>query len=349
MSGNFTQRGDVALADKYERAKAALMGGADLVVELPTPFALSSAEHFAMGACRIADALGCVDMLSFGSECGDVSVLEEAAGAVDYAVQTDEFFSLMRKGTSYPAALKQVVELSYTPDVVATLTEPNNTLAVEYIRALDKLGGMIKPVTVMRSGAAHDSEVGSDTVISASKLRKMLGAGEDVSAYTDYAEYGNFAHIENIETAILAKLRTMSKSEFERLPNGTGGMDSRIYKAVRTAVSLPQLLLMIKSKNFTMARIRRLVLCAFIGITGNDLKDPPAYVRILGMNSRGKEILAAGEHKLPVDTSLSALAKTSREAEHFARLEERAGNIYALALDNRRPCGMEYTSKPIIL
>lgn len=141
----------------------------------------------------------------------------------------------------------------------------------------------------------------------------MLSAGEDVSAYTDFADYENFAHIENIETAILAKLRTMSKSEFERLPNGTGGMDSRIYKAVRTAVSLPQLLLMIKSKNFTMARIRRLVLCAFLGITGNELKNPPAYARILGMNSKGREILAAGEHKLPVDTSLSALAKQVRK------------------------------------
>ena len=85
-----------------------------------------------MGACRIADSLGCVDMLSFGSECGDVSVLEEAAGAVEYAVQTDEFFSLMRKGASYPAALKQTVEKNYTSDVVQTLTEPNNTLAVEY-------------------------------------------------------------------------------------------------------------------------------------------------------------------------------------------------------------------------
>lgn len=349
MSGNFTQRGDVAIADKYSRARAALYGGADLVVELPTPFALSSAEHFAMGACRIADALGCVDMLSFGSECGDISVLEEAAGAVHYATECEEFFDAMRKGESYPLALKKTVELYYTPDVVKTLTEPNNTLAVEYIRALDKLGGIIKPVTVMRSGAAHDSDEGSDTVVSAFKLRKMLSGGNDVSAYTDFTDYGCFAHIENIETAILAKLRTMSKSEFERLPNGTGGMDSRIYKAVRTATSLPQLMLMIKSKNFTMARIRRLILCAFLGITGNDLKNPPAYVRILGMNDKGKEILAAGEHKLPVDTSLAALAKTGPEAAHFAKLEERAGNLYALALDKRQPCGTEFTSKPVII
>ena len=82
-------------------------------------------------------------------------MLEEAAGAVEYAVQTDEFFSLMRKGASYPAALKQTVEKNYTSDVVQTLTEPNNTLAVEYIRALDKLGGMIKPVTVMRLSLIH--------------------------------------------------------------------------------------------------------------------------------------------------------------------------------------------------
>lgn len=350
MSGNFTQRGDVALADKYARTKAALLGGADLVLELPCAFALSSAEYFARGACHIINSLGCVDMLSFGSECGDADLLRETAGAVHFALDSSEFTDYMRGGLSYPAALKKTVEQYYTPDVVNVLTEANNTLAVEYIKALDMLGSSIEAVTVQRSGAGHDSEEISGNIISASALRKKIAKGEDVSAYTDYTDYDNFAHLENVETAILAKLRTMSKSDFEKLPNITNGMENRIYRAVRTAVSLPSLLLMIKSKNFTMARIRRLVLCAFLGITKNDLKNMPAYARILGMNEKGKEILsAAADCPLPMDTSLSALSKTSDIAMKQARLEERAGNLYALCLDKKQPCGMEYTAKPVII
>lgn len=349
MSGNFTQRGDVALCDKYERAKAALMSGADLVLELPVAFSLASAEYFARGAVHIINSLGCVDMLSFGSETGNSDILKEAAGAVHFALDSEDFTDYMKRGLSYPAALKKVVEEYYTSDVVDILTGPNNILGVEYIRALDLIGGMIEPVTVKRYGAAHDSEEISRTV-SASKLRKMIRNGEDVTCYTDFSGYENYAVIERLETAILAKLRTMTKSDFEKLPNGGGGIENRMVKAARTATTLPQLMLMIKSKNFTMSRIRRLILCAFLGITKNELKNMPSYIRILGMNDKGKEILsAAKECPLPIDTSLSALSKTSDIAGKQARLEERAGNMYALALEKRKPCGTDFTAKPIII
>ena len=349
MSGNFTQRGDVALCDKYERARAALKSGADLVLELPVAFSLASAEYFARGAVHIINSLGCVDMLSFGSETGNSDILKEAAGAVHFALDSEDFTDYMKRGLSYPAALKKVVEEYYTSDIVDILTGPNNILGVEYIRALDLIGGMIEPVTVKRYGAAHDSEEISRTV-SASKLRKMIRNGEDVTCYTDFSGYENYAVIERLETAILAKLRTMTKSDFEKLPNGGGGIENRMVKAARTATTLPQLMLIIKSKNFTMSRIRRLILCAFLGITKNDLKNMPSYIRILGMNDKGKEILsAAKECPLPIDTSLSALSKTSDIAGKQARLEERAGNMYALALEKRKPCGTDFTAKPIII
>ncbi len=351
MSGNFTQRGDFAICDKYERARAALNGGADLVIELPVAYALSSAEYFARGACSIINALGCVDFLSFGSESGNADILKEAAGAVHFAMDSEDFADYMRNGLSYPSALKKTVEQYYSPDVVEILTGPNNILAVEYIRALDMLGSCIEPVTVQRYGAAHDSDDDSNGyIISASKLRAMIKNGDDVSAYTDFADYKGFSFPEKMETAILAKLRTMSKSDFEKLPNSTNGMENRIYKAVRTATALPQLMLMIKSKNFTMARIRRLILCAFLGITKSDLKNMPAYIRVLGMNAKGKEILSASkECNLPIDTSLSALAKTSELAAKQARLEERSGNLYALSLDKPRQCGTELTAMPVII
>ncbi|MBQ8931787.1 MAG: nucleotidyltransferase family protein [Ruminiclostridium sp.] len=349
MSGNFTQRGDVALCDKYERARAALKSGADLVLELPVAFSLASAEYFARGAVHIINSLGCVDMLSFGSETGNSDILKEAAGAVHFALDSEDFTDYMKRGLSYPAALKKVVEEYYTSDIVDILTGPNNILGVEYIRALDLIGGMIEPVTVKRYGAAHDSDE-LDYTISASKLRKMIRNGEDVTCYTDFSGYENYALIERLETAILAKLRTMTKSDFEKLPNGGGGIENRMVKAARTATTLPQLMLIIKSKNFTMSRIRRLILCAFLGITKNDLKNMPSYIRILGMNDKGKEILsAAKECPLPIDTSLSALSKTSDIAGKQARLEERAGNMYALALEKRKPCGTDFTAKPIII
>lgn len=349
MTGNFTQRGDVALCDKYERARAALTSGADLVLELPVAFSLASAEYFARGAVHIINSLGCVDMLSFGSETGNDAALKEAAGAVHFALESEAFLDYMKSGMSYPAALKKTVEEYYTPDVVDILTGPNNILGVEYIRALDMAGGTIEPVTVKRYGAAHDSDE-LDYTISASKLRKMIRNGEDVTRYTDFSGYENYALIERLETAILAKLRTMTKSDFEKLPNGGGGIENRMVKAARTATSLPQLMLMIKSKNFTMSRIRRLILCAFLGITKNDLKSMPSYIRILGMNDKGKEILAASKDcPLPIDTSLSALSKTSDTAGRQARLEERAGNMYALALEKRKPCGTDFTAKPIII
>ena len=202
MSGNFTQRGDVALCDKYERARVALNSGADLVIELPVAFSLASAEYFARGAVHIIKSLGCVDMLSFGSEIGDSGILKEAAGAVHFAMDSEVFLHHMKQGLSYPAALKATVEEYYTDDVVDILTGPNNILAVEYIRALDMAGGTIEPVTVRRYGADHDSDE-LDHTISASKLRKMIKNNEDVSQYTDISDYSNYADMEMLEIAIL--------------------------------------------------------------------------------------------------------------------------------------------------
>lgn len=350
MSGNFTQRGDVAVIDKFRRAEIALQNGADLVIELPVAFALSSAEQFAQGACHILNSLGCVDMLSFGSECGDIDLLKETAGAVHYAMETDDFQAFLRKGSSYPQALQQTIEKYYTDDIIEALTTPNNTLAIEYIRALDNLGSTIEPVTIKRYGADHDSHNESfDTVVSASQIRKMLANNEDVSMLMPAISDGNFASLENIEIAILSKLRSMSKSDLEKTPNVVNGMENRLYKAIRAARTLPELLFLIKTKRYTMARIRRIILSCYLGISKNDLKNPPAYVRILGMNNRGKEILGNCKCELPIDTSLMNLLKSGDIAKKQAVLEEQAGNLYALACDKKMPCGLDFTTKPIIL
>lgn len=352
MSGNFTQRGDVAIFDKYRRTETALKNGADLVIELPVAFALASAEQFAWGAVSLLKDLGCVEMISFGSECGDVSLLEETAGAVMFAQQNEDFFMHMKHGDSYPVALQKTIEKYYEEEIIDALTAPNNTLAVEYLKALGEFGSDIKPVTIKRVGTEHDSGKTSGYYASAGHIRKSLLAGEDVSAFVpelpeNYAS--EQAKLVNIETAILAKLRTMSKEELEKAPNVLMGLENRIYKAARVSRNLAELYLLIKTKRYTMSRIRRIVMAEFIGIRKPDLKSPPPYEHILGMNTKGKEILSAAKCGIPTDTSLKTLAGSGDKARRCALLEERAGDLYALAFDKRRVCGLDYTAKPIII
>ena len=350
MSGNFTQRGDVALVDKYKRAETALKNGVDLVIELPVAYALGSAEQFAQGAVHLLNALGCVDTLSFGSECGDISKLKEAAGAVVYTRESEEFHNLMKNGMAYPAALQKAMGKFYTDDVPETLATPNNSLAVEYIKALDEIGSFIKPVTVKRFIAPHDSEINkSSDILSASQIRKIISEKGDISQYAPECDLSNTASLSNIEVAILSKLRTMSQSELEKTPNVLMGLENRIYRAVSVASSLNELYLLIKTKRYTIARIRRIILSAFLGITKNDLKIKPSYVRILGMNGKGKEILGAAKCDLPINTSLSQLEKIDENTKKQAGLEQHCDNQYTLALEKRLGCGLDYTAKPIIL
>lgn len=349
MSGNFTQRGDIAIVDKYKRAETALKNGVDLVIELPVAYALGSAEQFAQGAVFLLNALGCVNMLSFGSECGDIKLLREAAGAVYYAQESEELTAQMKNGLSYPAALQKAIDKYYTSDVLETLTSPNNTLAVEYIKALDSVASPIQPVTVKRYKAAHDSDIDGDSdILSASQLRRLISEKKDISQYAPYCDFSATASISNIETAILSKLRSMPKASIEKTPNVLMGLENRIYRAVNVSTSLNELLFLIKTKRYTLARIRRIILSSFLGITKNDLKISPSYVRILGMNSKGKEILSAAKCELPINTSLSQLSKINDTAKRQAKLEERCDNQYALAFEQKLPCGLDYTAKPII-
>ena len=349
MSGNFTQRGDTAIFDKYKRAEVALKNGVDLVIELPVAYALGSAEQFALGAVSVLQSLGCVDMLSFGSECGDIDLLLETAGAVVYAQQHDDFFRFMRSGDTLPVALQKTIEKYYESEIIETLAEPNNTLAVEYLKAMDEMGCLFEPVTIGRTGTGHDSDEVSENIASASKIRKMILAGEDVSAFVPELPDGETADIRNLETAILAKLRMMSQKEIEKAPNVLMGLENRIYKSARVATNLAELYMLIKTKRYTLARIRRIVLACFLGIKKSDLKKSPSYIRILGMNGKGREILAKADCKLPMDTSLKALMKSGDVQKRQAYLEEVSGNMYALAYDKKKPCGLEYTSKPVIL
>lgn len=357
MSGNYTQRGDLAIIDKQKRVKTALENGVDLVLELPVQFALSSAETFSRGAVSILDKLNCVDMLSFGSECGDIDLLKETAGAVEYTIESDEFHFQIRRGKNFPLALRTAMEEFYHDIIIETLDCPNNTLAIEYIKALDNIGSKISPVTIKRYCAEHDEikadpydiENGSCGILSASQIRKMYYSGEEFADFLPKSDFSNTADIKRLEVAILAKLRGVDKNEFAKYSSVLGGMGGRLYKAVRIAGSLGELYGLTKTKRYTLASIRRAVLCCFLGIKSTDVSTTPAFIRILGMNKKGRQILEKAECEVPINTSLKALSLSSRQAMSEARLTEFSGDMYALALEKPLPCGKEYVQKPILV
>lgn len=347
MSGSFTQRGDTAIYDKHTRAKTALENGVDLVIELPARYSLTSAAGFARGAVGIINALGCVNMLAFGSESGNIAALKEASGAVEYTLHSDEFNQLVRKGFSYPSALQKAMLKFYTDDVAELVASPNNTLAIEYLNALDNLGSTIEPFTVRRFGAAHDSDE-QDEFLSGSAIRKKIAAGEDCSKYAPVVN-APIADIARLERAILAALRDLRPDDFDCIADCAGGLGDRLYKAVRKGNSLSGIYFMTKTKRYTLARIRRAVLCGFLDITNDISREKCAYIRVLGMNSHGREILSAANCSLPIDTSLKALSKTSHEARRQAEFEAHVTDIWSLALNEPLPCGADFTAKPIII
>lgn len=359
MSGNFVQRGDTAIMDKLERARLAVRSGADLVIELPVQYSLASAENFASGAVHLLDSLGAVDELSFGSECGDTEKLRNAMETVDLAALThaDEIKSIMEKGYTYPRALNSVVN-GYDPEAAAVIAEPNNTLAVEYLRALKKSGSAMEPFTVMREKAAHDGTEAADGFASASMLREMIENGESIDSFTteDWAaavknavKNGETASLSRLERVILYKLRTCSVEEIGQICDVGQGLEHRIYGA-RMAGSLDELLFTVKTKRYTMARIRRIMLALLIGITKADMEQLPPYGRILAFNERGREVLARakGSARIPFGSSIAKLSQLGDIAERFAELEIRASDIYGLALDTVTSAQKDYRAKIMI-
>ena len=357
MSGNFVQRGDIAIMNKLDRAKLAVKSGADLVIEIPVSYCLAPAEIYAKGAVYLLSAMGAVDEISFGSECGDIKKLSDALNFADTAVKNNmnDIQELMEKGYTYPRALTSVV-MRYSEEAGETIIQPNNILAIEYMRAVNRYAPDMKIFTVKRKSVHHDGEFSEDGFASASYIRKMLKADYNISeqfttplwssAVQTASENGELADINRLERIILYKLRTSTPEEISAVCDISAGMEKRIYNS-RMAGSLDELEFTVKSKNYTMSRIRRSLLNILIGIRKDDIKILPPYIRILASNERGLDILSELKNKsrLPYNTSLAKLEKINPETERFAQLEARASDIYGLGLYKIQSAQKDYRSK----
>ncbi len=343
MSGNFVQRGDVAVLDKFKRAEIAVKSGADLVIELPVQYSLAPAELFARGAVYLLHSLGVVDEISFGSECGDVSRLISAVEDMEKIANSPKIRDLTEKGYTYPKAISAVLA-EEDPQSAAIISEPNNILGVEYIKAIKGLSADIQPFTVKRAGTAHDSTSTSESFASASYIRANLGDSADfLPEISAKAIAEDTADIKLLEKVILYRLRTATIEEIKAVNDCVDGLAERIFSA-RTTVSLDEFFDRVKTKRFTMARIRRIILSLLIGIKWEDMKNLPPYIRVIGLNRRGREILAKakGKSQIPFDTSIAKLSRNDHISSRFAELEAVASDIYGLAFNDIVPAEREH-------
>lgn len=348
MSGSFTQRGEVAITDKFERAKVALENGADLIIEMPAPYAVASAQIFAKGGADIIKATGVVDKVFFGSECGDTEILKMAALATKDEKVITLLKEFMAEGDYYPQAIEKAVKEIYSSEISDILASPNNTLGVEYIKELE--GSGIETGTIKRIAVEHDSTASKGDFASASLIRELIFKGKDTTAFVPDGDFSNPAATEFGERAVMYKLKNMNIEDFESLPDVKEGLHNRIYCAVKKCSTLEELLFEIKTKRYTLARLRRIITCAVLGITKDLQSTPLPYLRILGMTDTGKEALSliSKKTKLPIVTNVApALKSLDEKAREMLMCDIRATDIRTIFEKEISASGADFSTAMI--
>lgn len=329
MSGSFVQRGEPAIFDKMSRAKAAIDCGADLVIELPAAVSLSSAEGFAQGAVKALSPL--CDYLCFGTE----SETEESLNKAARVLLSDDFPPLLKKhlesGVSFPKARALAMQ---DLGVEADVTSPNNILGLEYCKEIITQGCTMQPYAVHRDGNYHEATADPENP-SATAVRSLIEQGEDFLPFVPEKARSYFRNAQTHllstgEKAVLYRLRTMQENEFEALPFGSEGLWRKLMHAAREKDSIAEIMEAVKSKRYTYTRIARMVMCAFLGITKDDMNVPVPYYRILGFTDKGRKLLA--------DMRKSGLYRNEGEkTQHpYEQFEVQTERLYAL-FSNEKP------------
>ncbi len=361
MSGDFVQRGDIAILDKFTRARLAVQAGVDLVIELPVAYATAPAEIFALGGISILDGLGCVSDVIFGSECGDTRLLIETAAGCRRAGQEchDIIEKLLRSGCSYPDVISQVVSELCGDAAGTVLREPNNTLGIAYINAIESLRSPMKPIAIQRRGAHHNNNNTNGHTASGSSIRRNFFDGGDcrrsMPSYAWHAlsaaqSAGRVGQLKYLERPILYKLRTTSPEHIQNIAEMGQGLENRFYKA-RTANSLGEVMQIVATKRYPTARLRRILLHLLLDIKNNDMQSLPPYGRILACNETGSAVLREAKHtgKIPYLQSLADLEKYSEDAAHCAALEAKATDIFMLGIGKIGAAETDYRHKAGII
>ena len=373
ISGNFVQRGNTSLVNKWVKTQMALMNEVDLVIELPTIYSVSSAENFAEGAIKILDSLKIVNTVCFGTETSDLAALNNIANVL-YS-EPKEYTTILNHelstGISFPRARENAL-MMYLNDIkryANIMSGSNNILAIEYLKALKKIKSNITPLAIQRKNVYYNEEKIVDEFASSTAIRKLVSRGQfddirkvmPTNSYMlmrDEIKKGNFVmDIVEFEKEILYTLRKMSVAEIAELQDVTEGLEYAIKDAANSCNNIMDLVDEVKSKRYTQTRIQRILLYALLGITKKDVinsKKIVPYVRVLGFNSKGKEMLSdisSINYKLDIITSVKKFMDKNNNKALRQMLEKDifATDVYTLGYEYKSMANLDYTNRLIIM
>lgn len=367
MSGNFAQRGIPCVIDKWNRAEMALLNGADLVLELPSVFALSSAEFFAKGSVSLLNSLNCVTHLSFGSECGDIDLIQKIAMILSHEPKEYKgtLKNLMDSGLPFAKArflaLKEYIENTENiPNLSSFLSSSNNILAIEYCKSLIQLNSNIKPITVQRLGGEYNENSLNEIFSSATSLRNLLKENIDFDILKDHMPTTAFHILKNLKDtnynfvfdedmfSLLKYKLTCCENNLNLIPDASEGLDNKIIKEVINSDSLKELILNSKSKRYTYTRINRILCQYFIGLETFDLINlrtaTPSYCRVLGFTENGSKILKLIKNNSNIDI----ITKIPKTRNDMLNADIKSTKAYSILCKNIKP-NNDFLKSPIII
>lgn len=334
MSGQFTQRGEPAIADKWRRAQIALDLGVDLVVELPYAYGVQHAEIFARGAVSILSHLQ-ADYLIFGSESGDISELKR----IEALTSSESFQFQLKKhlnaGLSLPRAQALAMEGS------ASVQQPNNTLGIHYLRAIKEQGSKLFADTIARVHSNYsETSPQHESIASATAIRKLLDANEPVGSYLpkqsleQLAPQGTVLSWEPYFCCLRQKILTLGTDGLREIHDMKEGLENRFYEGALKANDFEELLAFIKSKRYTRTRIQRICAHILTGTSSNfiknlDLGQPAPYIRLLGMSATGKLYL----NRVKKQVEVPIYSKFSAAGHPMLKHEQKVTAAYGFALE----------------
>ena len=366
MSGNFTQRGEIAVTDKTIRAKAACECGANLVLELPFPFSMSSAEFFAKSGVKIASELGVVDYLVFGSESGNITELSDIAAIMstdEYSLELDSLISSPEyKDYGYPELCEIALTTVYGKQPDKSLLSPNNILAIEYIKAISQFGNRVAPMTIKRAGAGYldyfnpMAEFQSATAIREEMLSSPSSAFDYVpenakNIYNEAIDEGKMpADVRRLDGAVISFFRLNSPSASVDIQDAVGGLYNRLCDMSAEATSISSLTSMTETKKYTKARIRRAIWNTYFGVTSSDVRELPCFTQVLAMDDVGRSVLKRIKKVsyFPVITKPSSYKEYDDDVIKQKELSNRADAVYGLTLNKANSGRFPLTFTPYV-
>lgn len=357
ISGHFTQRGSLALSDKWARAETAVKNGINLVVEMPLIFACGNAGYFAKGGVEILENLA-VDAISFGSESGNIEelrIISEEIRLHEAEIEA-EVLRAVKDGQAYPRARAELLKRLLREDAYEQIGSPNNQLALEYLRFMKNT----KPVTVKRQGSGYHDLTAEGDMASATGIRKMLAAGEDISRFVPSItreilseKRAELANDEMLLPLLTEKVLLTDTAELNSIFGAEEGLGNKLKVGVRYWKSYEDILDGLKSKRYTRTRIARLLVQTLLGVRREDAKQAKNYIRVLAFDELGgkylKEVKKSGKCELPIITNIN------KEAENYPQIlptlskDILATDLYNLACGKDLYANSDYVKMPVKL